>query len=110
MMNTEKTSMTLDDIANSAPNRALPLRKTATGATVLVASLALAAILPNIGDRTTRPEGPAEPVVDDQATLSDLVNRGLIPRQTLEPAPPAADDTLRDLVNRGLIPPETLDG
>jgi hypothetical protein len=43
------------------------------------------------------------------AVTRDLVNRGLIPRQSLEPAPQSMDAKLQDLVNRGLIPRETLD-
>ena len=43
------------------------------------------------------------------AVLQDLVNRGLIPRQSLEPAPQSRDAVLQDLVNRGLIPRQALD-
>ena len=43
------------------------------------------------------------------AVTRDLVNRGLIPRQSLEPAPQSMDAKLQDLVNRGLIPRQTLD-
>ncbi len=35
------------------------------------------------------------------AVTRDLVNRGLIPRQTLEPTPQSTDTQLQDLVNRG---------
>ena len=45
--------------------------------------------------------------VDTQ--LQDLVNRGLIPRQSLEPTSQPVDAQLQDLVNRGLIPRQALD-
>ena len=47
--------------------------------------------------------------ISPTAVTRDLVNRGLIPRQSLEPAPQSMDTKLRDLVNRGLIPRQTLE-
>jgi len=42
------------------------------------------------------------------AMTRDLVNRGLIPSQSLEPAPQSMDTRLQDLVNQGLIPSQSL--
>ena len=36
--------------------------------------------------------------------MQDLVNRGLVPGRTLQPAPQSRDDIVRDLVDRGLVP------
>jgi cytochrome oxidase assembly protein ShyY1 len=40
--------------------------------------------------------------------LRDLVNRGIVPQEALEPARPTEEDVLRDLVNRGIIPRQAL--
>ena len=56
-------------------------------------------------DRGLVPREALEPSpMTMEQKLQDLVDRGLIPRQALEPAPLTMDDKLRDLVNRGLIP------
>ena len=41
--------------------------------------------------------------------LQDLVDRGLIPRQALEPAPLTQEQKLQDLVDRGLVPRQSLE-
>jgi hypothetical protein len=47
--------------------------------------------------------------ISPTAVTRDLVNRGLIPRESLEPAPQSMDAKVQDLVNRGLIPRQSLD-
>ena len=41
--------------------------------------------------------------------LQVLVDRGLIPRQALQPAPLTMDQKLQNLVDRGLIPRQSLE-
>lgn len=41
--------------------------------------------------------------------LRDAVNRGLVPRQALDPAPRSSEAVMADLVNRGLIPAAALE-
>ncbi len=44
-----------------------------------------------------------------ESITQDLVDRGQIPPQTLDPRPLSPDEILRDLVDRGQIPPQSLD-
>jgi predicted transcriptional regulator len=41
--------------------------------------------------------------------LQSLVDRGLIPRQALQPAPLTMEEKLQNLVDRGLIPRQALE-
>ena len=67
------------------------------------------AVTRDLVNRGLIPRQSLEPATQSMDTnLQDLVNRGLIPRQTLEPAS-QSDTNLQDLVNRGLIPRQTLD-
>jgi hypothetical protein len=61
------------------------------------------------GPGAASPSGVGTRAADDGAKLQDLVDRGLIPRQALEPAPLTIDENLRDLANRGLIPRPALE-
>jgi len=109
--------MTINDVTVPArrtrsfgPSR-MPTRRLITiGAPALaVAIVALAAVVQSSDHQTSQAAVRAAPSVDARSITEDLVNRGLIPRQTLEPAPQSPDDIVRDLVNRGLIPRQTLE-
>ena len=88
-----------------------------TGAIVFVgATVALGAIALSDDHPVQRPEQPAStaPQRSTRDTRRDLVERGLIPRESLEPAPLWHTELVRelaerDLVERGLIPPQSLD-
>ncbi len=68
------------------------------------------AVTRDLVNRGLIPRQSLEPAPQSMDTkLQDLVNRGLIPRQSLEPAPQSMDTKLQDLVNRGLIPRQSLD-
>lgn len=75
-------------------------------------ALALGAIsYANSGEETTHTNVPT---VDSQTTsrddiVRDLVNRGLVPSQALDPAPSSKEEIVRELVNRGLVPRQALD-
>ncbi len=105
----------------------------AIGATVvLVALVTLIAFVQSAGHESVRPT--PQPVSESRDDIvRDLVDRGLVPSPTLQPAPRPAttssktsstadsspaqrlqpaphsrDDIVRDLVNRGLVPAATL--
>jgi hypothetical protein len=96
----------------SAATRRRPTRRIiAIGATTLVVAIvALAADVQNSGRQTPEPAMQAAPSADARSITEDLVNRGLVPRQTLQAAPVSRDEIVRDLVNRGLVPAATLNG
>jgi hypothetical protein len=50
-------------------------------------------------------------VVTNADRIVGLVNRGLVPRATLQPAARIADDLerLKSIVGRGFVPPQTLE-
>ena len=108
--------MTINDAAIQAerttsymPSRVPTRRMIAIGAPTLVAAIvALAAVVQSSGHQTSQPAVRAAPSVDARSITEDLVNRGLIPRQTLQPAPQTRDDIVQDLANRGLIPSQAL--
>jgi len=59
-------------------------------------------------------EDSTVPATESSATSSDditrdLVSRGLIPAQSLEPGSLSTENFMRDLVSRGLIPAQSLD-
>lgn len=92
----------------------------AAGATLFVgATVAFGAIALSRGEAAPRPARPAatapvRALVDPDFAERDLVERGLIPRQSLEPAPEWHAELVRelaerDLVERGLIPRQSLD-
>ena len=93
-----------------APAR-MPIRGIAIGATVvLVALVTLVALVQSAGHESVRPTPqPASESRDD--IVRDLVNRGLVPSPTRQPAQPVSqsrDDIVHDLVTRGLVPAATL--
>jgi hypothetical protein len=59
-------------------------------------------------ERGLIPAKALEPVVDEDAQLRELVERGLIPAKALEPVVDE-DAQLRELVERGLIPAKALE-
>ena len=76
-------------------------------ATMAVAIVTVVAFADDSGQGSVRPTvQPARPAGDD--VVRDLVNRGLIPSESLQPAAPSRDDIVQDLVDRGLIPNESL--
>ncbi len=79
------------------------LRLLIGAATIPLALAGLARLGEAAGDDAAAP--PRSPV----ESTRDLVNRGLVPRQALDPAMRSHDVLRRELVIRGLIPRETLD-
>ncbi len=77
-------------------------------AAVLVAVLGAAFYISS----TDRPVQSVEPQVQQMSPediTADLVRRGLIPAQTLQPAKESTEEITQDLVNQGLIPSQTLE-
>lgn len=72
----------------------------------VVAAIAVAIVVDFGGSQTTTQVAPRDTAQGEPLTTTDLVNRGLIPEQTLQSI--AESDVLVDLVNRGLIPEQTL--
>lgn len=75
-------------------------------AAVLVAVVASSAVAQTSGDSTPRSQSPRTATTYE--ALRDLVSRGLVPRQALEPARMSDEEQLRDLVNRGIVPRHAL--
>ena len=78
---------------------------------LVVASVALAGVVQNSRHETSQPAANAAPTVDAPSrddVVRDLVDRGLVPAQTLEVASPTRDDVVRDLVNRDDIPTDAM--
>ena len=96
------------EVEPSAPKRVPTRRFVALGAAAIVSVATFAVVSQNSAGETGKPPATVAPRSMDQITR-DLVDRGLIPRQTLEPAPLTMDQITRDLVDRGLIPRETLE-
>lgn len=92
----------------SAGPRRRPTRRMIGATTLVVGIVALGAVVQHAGRQAPEPAEHAAPTADARPTTEDLVNRGLVPRQTLQPARPSRDDIVRDLVNRGLVPSQTL--
>jgi hypothetical protein len=108
-MNTTETIIPMDAIKASTPSRLWTQKRLAIGAAALVVVATSAAAIHNTDHDSAELPAPTQHVVDERATLQDLVDRGLIPAQSLQPAPLSREDKLRDLVNRGLIPRQALD-
>jgi hypothetical protein len=93
----------------SYPPKRFPFRRTLVigAATLAVAVVTVVAFAQDSGQGSVRPTvQPAQPAGD--GVVRDLVDRGLIPSESLQPAAPSRDDIVRDLVDRGLIPSESL--
>ena len=90
-----------------APGR-VPTHKTiAIGATAAIAALVTLIVFTQRADHQV--ERPTQlPAHSGDDVVRDLVDRGLIPIESLQPLRPAGDDVVRDLVDRGLIPSESL--
>jgi hypothetical protein len=87
-----------------------PARRTAAFAVALGLGLIAATGITAAVVRITRddPTAPPPTVVDDDARLRELVERGLVPAEALEPL--VDDDArLRELVERGLVPGQALE-
>ena len=108
-MTTNEPTIPVGGIETFTPSRTWTHRMIALGAAAIVAVGASAAVIQISGNETAPPAARTEHVVDAQAVTRDLVNRGLIPAESLEPAPQSRDAVLQDLVNRGLIPRQALD-
>ena len=87
----------------------------AAGATLVVgATVAFGAIALSGSEAAPRPARPAATAPVGADVERELVERGLIPRQSLEPAPDWHAELMRelaerDLVERGLIPRQSLE-
>lgn len=109
-MTINDATIRVERTASYVPSRVRTRRMIAIGATTLIAAIAaLAVVVQPSGHPTSQPAVRAAPTVDARSITEDLVNRGLIPRQSLEPAPQSRDDIVRDLVDRGVVPAATLD-
>ena len=96
-------------VARSAPARNL-LLQVAVGFALLAVLAAGAVVYWVASDEPARVGVGPLPTTDrsHEEILQDLINRGLIPSQSVEPAPRNQDEMIRDLINRGLIPAQTL--
>ena len=103
----EATRRRVEEVEPDRSQRVWTRGMIAGGAAVilLVSALVVTAFLIS-GDQTTQPTVRS---VDSEAIMRDLVNRGLIPSQALEPASLSREAVTRDLVNRGLIPSQALE-
>jgi hypothetical protein len=107
-MNTTNPTIPVDTITPSGPSRVR--RRTigigvAIGAAAAIA-IATSALVATSDETPVRPD--ARTAESDYGALRDLVDRGLIPRESLYPAP-MTDDELRDLVERGVVPRQALE-
>jgi hypothetical protein len=107
--------MTTNDVtirtqpAKLATDRRPTRRMIAIGAATLVAAAAVSIGIVRISDsETSVPAVRPRPDAEVQSITEDLVDRGLVPRQTLEARPRSRDEIVRDLVDRGLVPQQTL--
>lgn len=77
-----------------------------------IAAVSTAVAIGIVGVASQAGTDPAEsrpaPTVDEATMTRDLVNRGLIPGETLHEAA-SAEATLRDLVAKGLVPSRALE-
>jgi hypothetical protein len=79
--------------------------KLVLGVAAVVAVAAAVVTVQRLRDDTAPPPSKPAAALDHDVLVRDLVNRGLIPRQALEPA---ADPRVVDLVERGLVPRQAL--
>lgn len=103
----EATRRRVEEVEPGRSQRVWTRGMIAGGAAVilLVSALVVSAFLIS-GDQAAQ---PTVRTVDSEAIMRDLVNRGLIPSQALQPASPSREAITRDLVNQGLIPSQTLE-
>ncbi|MDP2291045.1 MAG: hypothetical protein Q8M22_07625 [Actinomycetota bacterium] len=100
---TDHTTIRVQPTASGESERSHAVLRLLLGAATIPLALAGLARLGEAADDAAPPER-------SQAEITgDLVNRGLIPRQALDPAPRSQDALRRELVSRGLIPRETLE-
>ena len=106
-MNTNNPTVPVGATQASTRSRRRTHSMIAVGAAAAIAIVTSSAVVHGSGDKAV---GPATPTAtrSDYDELRSLVNRGVIPRQALEPAS-MSEDELRDLVNRGVIPRQALD-
>ena len=113
--------MTTTHATNATPPEAMKSRTTdrwwtpraiSIGAAALLAAAGLFASIRQTAEAPAKPAIPATPTeqtLSARAELENLVNRGLVPRQALEPARTTEREMLEDLVNRGLVPRQALE-
>ena len=89
---TDEPIVQVEEIESGTPRRTWTHKKIAIGAAAVVAVASLAAVFERSRGETEQPAvpNPAVPLTMDEK-LEDLVDRGLIPRQALEPAPITGD-------------------
>ena len=107
-MTTTETLVRTDEIETTTPTPVRTRRMLAISAAAIVTVAAVAAVVSKTDHESTSFAAPVSAMTMEQK-LQDLVDRGLIPRQVLEPAPPTMEQKLQDLVDRGLIPPQALE-
>jgi len=92
--------------SSSEPTRVPARALIAIAITVVVAIVTLVAYGQSSNEEFMRPtQQPATQSRDD--IVQDLVDRGLVPHQTLQPVPQSRDEIVQDLVDRGLVPDGT---
>ena len=106
-MTTTESLVRMDEIESAPPSPARTRRMLAIGAAAIVTVAGFAAVVTKTDQERTPPAAPTSAVSMDEK-LQDLVVRGQIPRQALQPAPLTRDERLQDLVVRGLIPSQAL--
>ncbi len=106
-MTTTESLVRMDEIETAPPSPVRTRRMLAIGAAAIVTVAGFAAVVTKTDQERTPPAAPTSAVSMDEE-LQDLVVRGQIPRQALQPAPLTRDERLQDLVVRGLIPRQAL--
>jgi hypothetical protein len=97
----------VETIEPCAPRPVRTPRIIAVGAAAIMSVAALAAVFPRSGNEPTPPAAPTVRL-SEREQLEVLVERGLIPRQALEPLL-SEREQLEVLVERGLVPRQALE-
>jgi hypothetical protein len=105
-MNTDHTT-TDHTTKRSRPNRVRTRAIVAIGAAAAIAVVTSSAAVQSSGGEPGRPEAPPA-TLSEYAELRALVDRGVVPRQALEPGP-LSDARLRALVDSGVVPRQALE-
>ena len=109
-MTSNETIISMGAIGSSAPKRSRTHRMITISIAAAIAVAAVSALFVRLDATTESPavRTPGPQMTVDQV-LHDLAQKGLIPRQALEPAPLTMDQKLQALVDKGLIPRQALE-
>jgi hypothetical protein len=106
-MNTNHTTIPAPATKGSTPSSMRIRTIIAIGAAAAIAVVTSSAAVHSSGGKPAGSEAPPA-TLSDYAELRALVDRGVVPRQALEPGP-LSDARLRMLVDRGVVPRQALD-